>query len=118
MTDVTGEAKSQTGLPEEQALLRTLSSSEMPGQLVPRALPTTHCALASGAGSVGANASVGAVFVKNDTALELANIVASHAVDMRATQLSNGATVQIVNEAAVVKCDRRSRFSVDVAYHD
>lgn len=89
----------------------------MSGRAVPCAPRTTHIAPASGAGAVGANAPVAADLVKNDAVPELANIVASHAVGMGAPQLSDSATVQIVDEVAVVKCNGGARSSVDVAYH-
>ena len=92
------------------------SSSERSGCLAPCASRTTYLALASGAG-IGSNAPVAAVFVKNDAVLKLSNIVAGHAVGMRATQLSDSSTVQIVDEVVVVKCNGHARSSVDVACH-
>ncbi len=82
--------------------------------MVPHAWISTH----STAGIIvcGGPATV-ALLVKDYAVLQFANVVTTHAVDLRAAQLPYGLTLQVVDDLAVVKSSRRARFCVDSVFH-
>ena len=48
--------------------------------------------------------------MKDDTVYEFSYLVVSHAIHLRATQLANSATVQVVDVLVVMKCNRCARL--------